>query len=345
MKQFKRGRFQTTLRTLNQKKEFLGKLNHSEQPLRTLRIFSFLMALVIAWFLGSVCNIYYVGESQSLLNMYKQKLTIVRQLNKQRKLIIVGGSGAHKSVNSQFMQKELGIPVVNFGLDGRLGLNVILPIALNAVSHGDVVLLIPEDVILIDEDGVDYRSLPFSIGIGKPKLAYANPRQFIQDIWLLGLPGLKPLTKSILDILQEGRTTGYYSYPLTNNGDPTVDFVRPVWKRPVPKTISRNSIVKITRFRDQIEIKGASLIISLPWFLAKTDELSVSNMKDILRNLSQIAPVICDSETLNMQSDADFFADTEHHLTPQAKVIRSRQLVEQLIPFLKIADRHRASKI
>jgi hypothetical protein len=196
MKQFKGEPFQSALRTLNQKKRFLEKLNPFEQPRRILKIFPFLIVFVIAWFLGSVSNIYYVGESQSLLNMYKQKLTIAHQLNKSRKLLIVGGSGAHKSVNSQFIQKELGIPVVNFGLDGRLGLNVILPIALNAVSHGDVVLLIPEDVILIDEDGVDYRSLPFSIGIGKPELAYANPRQFIQDIWLLGLPRLKPLTKS-----------------------------------------------------------------------------------------------------------------------------------------------------
>jgi len=60
------------------------------------------------------------------------------------KIIFVGGSNLAFGLNSQLVEQQFGMPVVNLGLHGILGLNFILEQAKSNINAGDVVIVCPE---------------------------------------------------------------------------------------------------------------------------------------------------------------------------------------------------------
>ncbi|MGB7518946.1 MAG: hypothetical protein WA896_04870 [Spirulinaceae cyanobacterium] len=163
---------------------------------KPLNLLKWVTAAGLAWGLGCVYNVYYGGELSWLRIMYQEKVALAEKVEAPRRLIITGGSGAHYTINSELLEKELGIPVINLGIDGPVGLDVILPSVLKQVQPGDIVLLIPEYLVLLDEDGLAERSGPFVLATGQVGLGDIPPKQLVQDVWMLGIPSLRALTKS-----------------------------------------------------------------------------------------------------------------------------------------------------
>jgi hypothetical protein len=296
-----------------------------------------LLAAAGAWSLGFIYNVYYGGELSWLRMMYEDKMAIAANLKNEPRLLITGGSGAHYTINSKELEKGLGMPVINLGLDGPIGLGVILPSILEQVRQGDTVLLIPEYLILLDEDGLGDRSTAFSIAIGKPGLGNIPPKQFLQDTLMLGVPSLKPLAKSMVDLIEKGKFTGYYSDPVDDRGDPTVVKERTGkwWKLPIHQSISQHAFNSIYDFKRAVEAKGGKLIISLPWVYGTTDEKTITSVRKTAAQLEKIAPLVYNPQNLNIQTNSDLFADTHYHLLPEARIIRARQLLSELKPLLE----------
>ncbi len=303
---------------------------------KPIKLAPWFIAAGIAWSLGFIYNVIYGGELSWLRAMYFQKIARAESIQENKRLLITGGSGAHYTVNSDIIEQGLGIPVVNLGLDGPIGLDVILPSVIDQVRPGDTVLLIPEYLLLLDPDGLGDRSVPFSVAIGKPGLGGVPAKQFVQDVLLLGIPTLRAATKSSVDLATKGEMTGYYSDPLTLRGDPTTVKERQQewWQLPINQPISRHSAERIWEFRQEVEAKGGKLILSLPWFYGSTGAKTYKNVQKTAQVLSQIAPLIYEPESLNIKTDSSLFADTHYHLLPHAREIRAKELVEQLKPII-----------
>ena len=79
----------------------------------------------------------YLGE---LADKYAR----LRSLSDENKIIVVGGSSVAFGINSQVMEKYLGMPVVNFGLYGPLGTTIMMDLTRGHIQEGDVVVLAPE---------------------------------------------------------------------------------------------------------------------------------------------------------------------------------------------------------
>lgn len=79
----------------------------------------------------------YLGE---LADKYAR----LRSLSDENKIIVVGGSSVAFGINSQVMEKYLGLPVVNFGLYGPLGTTIMMDLTRGHIKEGDVVVLAPE---------------------------------------------------------------------------------------------------------------------------------------------------------------------------------------------------------
>jgi hypothetical protein len=304
---------------------------------KLLQLAPWLFAAIGAWSLGFIYNVGYGGELSWLRMMYNDKMAIAANTTDKPRLIITGGSGAHYTINSKELEKGLGMSVVNLGIDGTLGLNVILPSILARVRKGDTVLLIPEYLILLDDDGLGDRATGFGIAIGKPGLGNIPPQQFLQDTFMLGVPSLKPLTKSFVDLVEKGKFTGYYSDPVDDRGDPTVVKERTGkwWKLAIDGSISDSAYNRIYEFKREVEAKGGKLILSLPWVYAQESKKNIANIRKTAARLEQIAPLVYDLNTLNIQKDSSLFADTHYHLLPEARVIRAQQLVKELKPILE----------
>ncbi|NJM88867.1 MAG: hypothetical protein HC847_18600 [Hydrococcus sp. RU_2_2] len=301
---------------------------------KLLKLAPYLIAAGAAWSLGFIYNVYYGGELSWLRIMYEDKIALAAEQNAPRRLLITGGSGAHYTINSQEIEKGLGIPTINLGLDGPVGLDVILPSIIDAVRPGDIVLLIPEYLILLEPDGLGDRSTGFGVATGRPGLGGIPPKQLAEEAWLLGVPSLRALTKSTMDLVEKGQLTGYYSDPVDDRGDPTVTKPREGdwWELTIDSPVSKHALQSIAQFRKDVEAKGGTLILSLPWFYGSSDEKTLANVKKTAQELAKIAPLIYEKDSFNIKTDSKLFADTHYHLQPEARIIRAKELVEQLKP-------------
>jgi len=303
---------------------------------KPFKLAPWLMAVSVAWSLGFIYNVFYGGELSWLRTMYFQKIAIAQEVQGNRRLIITGGSGAHYTVNSELIEQGLGIPVINLGLDGPIGLDVILPSVIDEVRPGDIVLLIPEYLLLLDEDGFGDRSGQFGMAIGRPGLGGLPAKQLAQDTFLLGIPTLRAVTKSTVDVFSKGRMTGYYSDPITERGDPIKVKERNLewWQLPIDRPISDHAAQRIGQFRKEVEARGGTLVLSLPWIYGSTEEKTKTNLHLTAQVLEQIAPLIYDEESLNIKTDSSLFADTHYHLLPRGRDLRAQELVQQLKPIV-----------
>lgn len=294
----------------------------------------------LAWGAGYLYNARYGGELSWLRMMYERKMAFASEVQAPHRLLITGGSGAHYTINSKVIEQGLGIPVMNLGLDGPIGLDVILPSILPQVRKGDVVLLVPEYLILQAKDGMGDRSGQFGVAIGKPGLGNVQPKTLAQDILMLGNPTLRGVTKSTVDLVKEGKFTGYYSDPVNERGDPTETKYRTSaewWQLPIKEPATKHAINSIAKFKQEVEARGGTLILSLPWVYGSRDEKSIKNVKKTAEEFAKIAPTIYAKDTLNIKTDSELFADTHYHLKPEARIIRSKQIVQELktVPQLK----------
>lgn len=307
-----------------------------EHQISKKSLIPWLLAVAIAWSLGFFYNVYYGGELSWLRKMYWQKIKIAESVTTSPRLLITGGSGAHYTLNSELIEQGLGLPVINLGLDGPIGLDVILPSVIDQVKPGDYVLLIPEYLILLDQDGLGDRSTNFGIAIGQPGLGGIPVKQFLQDTIALGIPSLRAVAKSGVDAATQGKFTGYYSDPISEKGDPIVVKARQEnwWKLPINQPLSRHSYERILQFKQEVEARGGKLFLSLPWVYGSDEAKTIKNVKQTAYYLKQIAPTIYDPQSLNIQENASLFADTHYHLTPEGRKIRAKQLVEELKPLI-----------
>ncbi|MEM6426931.1 MAG: hypothetical protein AAF728_17510 [Cyanobacteria bacterium P01_D01_bin.128] len=297
----------------------------------SLKFLTWIAIAGVAWSAGAIYNVYLGGELSWLRGMYQRKVALAQEID-QPKLIVTGGSGAHYTINAELMEAELGLPVINLGIDGPVGLDVILPSVLSQVKPGDTVLLIPEYLLLLDEDGLGDRSGPFGWAIGQPGLGGVPPKQVAQDLIVLGVPSLRAVIKSTGDLLTLGRFSGYYDDPLTERGDPTQDKYRQGdwWQLEINDPISDHALDRIEQFKQEVEAQGGTLLLALPWVYAKPDGETLDNVIETAEQLSEIAPLLYDSDTFNIQSESDLFADTHYHLLEPARNLRSEELAAQL---------------
>ncbi|VEP11728.1 conserved hypothetical protein [Hyella patelloides LEGE 07179] len=310
----------------------------NEQKSKTIRtLIPWFLATGVAWSLGFFYNVYYGGELSWLRRMYFQKIAIAESVTETPRLLIVGGSGAHYTIDSDLIEQELGIPVINLGLDGPIGLDVILPSVIDRVKPGDIVLLIPEYLLLLDNDGLGDRSTSFGVAIGRPGLGGIPVKQFLQEVIALGIPSLRAVAKSGVDAATQGEFTGYYSDPVSDKGDPTVVKERQQdwWKLPIKNSISQHSFERILQFNEEVEAKGGKLVLSLPWVYGSDTKRTLKNVEITADYLSKIAPTIYDRESLNIQDNVSYFADTHYHLMPEGRKVRAEQLVTELKPIIK----------
>ncbi len=61
-----------------------------------------------------------------------------------KKVVIIGGSSVAFALKSDLLEKELGMPVVNFGLYANLGTKYMLDVAEGSIGEGDIVIISPE---------------------------------------------------------------------------------------------------------------------------------------------------------------------------------------------------------
>ena len=73
------------------------------------------------------------------------KVNLLKETKKDKKIILIGGSNVAFGFNSELLEKEFtDYKVVNFGLYGMLGTKIMMDLAKDYIGKGDLVFVIPE---------------------------------------------------------------------------------------------------------------------------------------------------------------------------------------------------------
>jgi len=295
-----------------------------------LELSSWVICLLLFWLIGYLFNICRGGELSGARSFYLQKIRIAKEVKDSKRFIIIGGSGTHFGIDAQIVEVETKTSSLHMGVHGGLGLNVILALYVDRVREGDIVVLIPEYGILESPNGTDRMAGSFSIAIGHPFMSGLPINQIIEDGYRVGTPGLQSICKSILALITRGER--YYSDELTSHGD---SLYLKSQRQNTPESlqnaqISDHAYKHIKAFKDKLKLKGADLVIVLPWVYTTKDQQTVRQIRGITRRLEQVAPTVYDISSLNLQTDPRLFSDTNYHLSYKGRRLRSLALAQQL---------------
>lgn len=312
----------------------------------SLKLTRWIIVASFTWVIGYTFNRYHEPEVQWIKSIYEAKVERERSTEAPRRLLIVGGSGTHFGVNALQIERDLGIPVFNMGLHAGLGLNAILASVSGEIRSGDIVLLISE-YGLVANNGTGYYSSSFGAAMARPGIGGVGSQQVAREILLMGVPGsdrivqlIKRFQRSLSSIDTANANTinressslndnSYSSNNIDERGSPLVLPSGNPQPADIEDNISEYALLRIKAFSNQIEATEATLVLGLPWVLVKNNKDCVQTVQEITSNLAKIAPVVHD-EKFNLKTDSTLFGDTNYHLSPKGRELRSSTLAQQL---------------
>ena len=72
------------------------------------------------------------------------KYARLRSLDKESKIVVIGGSSVAFGIDSRMIEENTGYAVVNFGLYGPLGTAIMMDLTRGHIHEGDIIILAPE---------------------------------------------------------------------------------------------------------------------------------------------------------------------------------------------------------
>lgn len=252
---------------------------------------------------------------------------------KSPRIILAGGSNLTFGINSQMLEKELKIPVINLSLHAGLGLEFILNELKQSILPGDLVFLSIEYYLPVDGQ----------YGIKKNAAKY-YPEAFnyfssspIKDIGLYLDKNLTSVKNFVFN--KEPKKSKVYSRSAFNSYGDMIGHL----DLPVPKKLKDN------RTMQNSEYKGIS---SLNAFCNHAKKVNVSvfflfpnypysayiKNKEAIKRYEKDMETMLNCKILNKPEDMVFadtlFYDTVYHLNKAGRELRTKKMVSLIRPVL-----------
>jgi hypothetical protein len=269
----------------------------------------------------------------SILDKHKRLDSITTQ-----KILFGGGSNLAFSLNSDAIEKEFGIPVVNLGLHGGLGLEFILGELRSSIKEGDIVFLSIE--YLLDVKGDEALKKHTALFFPESKHYYSTSLPYkIKSHMENTRMNLKALfgksdTNSI-EASDNASEVNVYSREAFNvYGDAIAHLIRKseyTFKPGNPIHYSYwKGIGEINKFSRYAWKKGVEVFFIFPNFPLSEYNYNQKTMERIT------ADVVNDLDVpvLNRPSDVLFpdslIYDTKYHLIQSGRELRTNELIEAI---------------
>lgn len=268
--------------------------------------------------------------SNEYMASLRDKYARIRAID-EPKIILVGGSNVAFGFDSELLEKEMAMPVVNFGVHANLTQAFPVDIIKKHIKPGDIVILAPEYYDYTDQD-CDYVLAWLAIEDDIPLLRAAAGAGHLDGL-LTAFPtyfrrAMNRFFSRFLEVNEIELTREEF------NAWGDYDILRP---ERVVKVGETNSFMSASLsdflcdywngLNDFIHKKGASLYMSCPPIALEqldVDLVSIQNELETKLNF----PVI--SKLTDYVYPIDYFYDTGFHLNDHGRVLRTRQLVSDL---------------
>lgn len=290
-----------------------------------LKLVLFFM-MVIAFFLHVMPQ--YENDYMASLLDKAERVEVIEE----PKIVLLGNSNLVFGIQSERIENEIGMPVVNMGLHGGVGNAFHEEMAKLHVTEGDI-------YIICHTDFADDNSLSDEV------LVWTALEDHFELWKLLRISDLYPMAENYPTYLKKclslysggfGNTDpgGFYARSSFNEyGDVSVErrennytFQAPV----TPPVINDITVNRINELNQWLKERGATLLVAAypigKGELTAPEEEFEAFQKELTDALD--CPVI--SQYTDYMYDYDYFYDTDYHLTDEGAKRRTEQLIEDI---------------
>jgi len=302
--------------------------------------------LLLTFLILAAANIWLVTQYRqrnmdSFLAAYLDKGKALTE-SKSPRIIIVGGSSAAFGYRSNLIQQRTGLPVVNTGLQGGVGIRFYLNAIEPYIGEGDIILISPEyhnftnrfsgpdtllQLLIIDPGSLRYISSLEEV-LKLVKVIPAVHTQAVKNLVLEEYFRCKTCFKE---------EAIYYRAAFDQNGDYVFGKVEPEYTSTpftVDVTASRKNyqdqVKVLNRFAAYARSKGAQVVLTYPpttrFGNTATAEYLAALDATLRRELT--FPVVGTPE--GSQFDSLFMFDTFYHLNANGSVIHTNRVLDGL---------------
>jgi hypothetical protein len=290
-------------------------------------------------------NYYSKPEPAWINNLFYQKNVVAnRELGRGGRLIIFGGSGVLYGVDAEMIEKKLGIPTVNYGIQGGLGVRYTLDRAMTVLRPGDTALL----VIEYGGYGDIWRTAPGSFhsylwSYDPDYIRHMGIREKIKMFWSVRLADYPDsyegwIEKRSRNYFHLEETSAYSVGTVGPNGDMRACPIGPVHQSDGPPFVEdpgAEDMQAFSVFCRWARMKGIKVLFSWPAYIHP--KLSAGQTLDPPKYMTDVfratGMTVLDTPEDNMYPP-DLFLDSSYHLTPIGRRIRTEELIRRLRPVL-----------
>ena len=268
------------------------------------------------------------------------------------KIIIIGGSNAAFGFDSKILSEKLGMPVINSGLQGGMGIRFAMNVVKPYIHKGDIILLSPEYHNILSE-------LHGGEILAQTLILYPNGIRFISSVHevselLKSFPTVHTVAikKYLEDLLLEEcqicneSETIYYRHAFdpetgdittnTKDSQSTVNLVAEL-NSSVPNDEMTRNIVFFNSFNKYVDSKKAKMFFVFPSIVNNFD----FSTKTILMQTEKLLKQDLDFPLLDSLEDSQFsndlMFDTPYHLNDEGRKIRSNLIASKLCVVLDLS--------
>lgn len=250
----------------------------------------------------------------------------------QPKIVLIGDSNLAFGINSEMIEEEFGMPVVNMGLHGALGNAFHEEMAKINVHEGDIYVLCHS--YYSDDSSIADPVVAWITIEDNFKLWKLVPR----NEWFSMVKAYPTYFNKCLELYvnNSGNVLSYGDYSrggFNQYGDVKTEREKSKYTftfKIKPSPINDITINRINKLDEYLSLKGATLVVAgYPigeGDLTASKEEFVLFQKELEDKLT--CPVI--SDFTDYMIDYKYFYDTHLHLTNEGAEIRTRQLIQDL---------------
>ncbi len=249
------------------------------------------------------------------------------------KVVVIGGSATAFAIDSELIEKETGLPVVNFGLYAAIGTKPMLDLALPFINQDDIVILLPEPSSQTYSSYIGYEYLLYAME-GRPEMAFTLGINYAK-YFLHNYPAyIKNADKTLASTA--GNTTIYASSSFNEKGD--IIYPRPEnimslgysldnMPEITPEIVTDSFADMINRFTCSGREKGASVYIGFPPMnSASLNSVTADDYQAFIQTINKkITADIC-SNINDSIMDPGYFYDSNFHVNDTGSTYYSLHL-------------------
>lgn len=307
-----------------------------------------LLFVAVAWVTGIPFLAVPTDTELHWSEIQHRKSEIAAQVQGPR-LLLVGASGTFYAIRADVLQRELGVPTVNLGLQAGFGLRYILGRSKMDIRRGDTVLLTVEYGLLKSKPDYTVAALDYIFSVDRGYLATLPLAERIS--LPLGMSPVKTMGETLKNPGRKRnrqdslRLVGPLGDGLYGKASPTAKMLKAIRTPDVFDSRGPNEegLRAIRDYADWCRNEGVRLILTYPAYahLWDVDKPAAHSFMDLLVAAYSKLGVPVVGNPYEYVYDGSWFYDTRYHLKRRYSEISTMQRAKELRALIQAsAGRH-----